>query len=789
MPLTTKMVLKAIADDASLKDLHRVLFIDAVKDEVILIPVNNDNKGWFIKRSFRTLSQELDPPEQGGLPKLTAVDLKPPPIQLLTDEEIKRRYPPQLPDPATADATVTEAPNPKKLSAPIQAREDRLELIRPLIYIDGDTRRPREDLFRKGYIADWIQKREQELGRKVKSHCYDCLRRYFMWGETEEALLGDYPNCGGKGKDHKPKAGKKCGRRNARFRAGETEHPGFSVAGDDKEKKRIQAFCAGKSAKDGSVQAWFDEYSAAFHHQSIRLVDGQEEIELKPDHERPTLDEFRYWANKAEQPHAAWTKRLTALENEQIQRAKFGVARDGLLRFGQLATLDLTSSDVHLTSIESKLKAAGVGSRIPVLDVFLEYSYGVHCCYGVHSPENALLALFIAFSSKEWLGKLLGLPFVNDKNFPLVVPETIFVDHDEFFSEESRQAAKHAGLNLVFPAPRRGDCKPTAEGDHRNNHADTGHRMTGTTHGRKRKPGEPDPVSEACWNILEWTRAEWRHRYLRNCVEPVPPEMITMEMRADKVHLEPTRINVARWMMNNGYAKCSTADPAKLAKFLLPQIRARATPEGVFLLRPDRGDADVFVKFVKYEYPLWLFQRWFGGPSKRHVDIMVRHNPYDPSSVYWVDPDLGVLQFQARWNDPLLANCCLEDLLRMQDEALLISLRRRQEVETARVNYNVQLRADDLTARARKKEELEAAPKKPTKKSLKQGIKQTQAVEKENLRELLKPPALSPPAVGETVAKREPVQMPAGTTCADPIKALMRKALQPTKEPETEEST
>lgn len=787
MPITIKMVLRPVADDSLLKGMHRVLFVDQKKDKVILIPVTSDNKGWFVERSFRALSQELEPSEATTLPKLSEVKLKLPAIQLLTDEEITRRYPSRLPDPAGVSTSDDAIAKHKKLSATIQARKDRLELIRPLIYVDGDMLRPREELFSDGYISRWITNRAKELGRKVKSHCYTCLRLYFVWGETENALLGDYHACGAKGVDRAPrKDNTKCGRRNTLFRAGETDHPGFSVAGNDMEKERIQAFCAGKSAKDGSVESWYDEYTAAFHHQSIRLVDGCEEIELKPPHERPTLDQFRYWANKAEEPHAAWHKRLTAQEYDQIQNPKFGTARDGLLRVGQLATLDLTSGDVHLTSVESKIKPAGIASRIPVLDVFLDLSLGVHCFYGRHSPLNALLALYIAFSSKGWLGERLGLPFVNDENFLLFVPESILVDHDEFFSNEAKLAAKNAGLNLVFPAPRRGDYKPTVEADHRNNHADTGHRMTGTTHGRKRKPGEPDPAIEACWDIQEFTRAEWRHRYHRNCMEPVPPEMITMEMRADKVHQEPTRINVARWLIRNGYAKCSTADPAKFVTYLLPRIRARATPEGVFLLRPDRGNADIFIELLKYEYPMWLFTRWFGGPSKRHFDIEVRHNPYDLSSVYWVDPDHGMQQFRLRTNDPLLTNHCLEDLLRIQDESKLIELRQRQATETARANYNVELKADDLTAQAQKKAELEAATEKPTKKALKQGIRQTQDAEKEKLRQFLAPPAMSPPAICRNAEKMNQAAETADRPIPDnPIRTLLRKALQSTKEPET----
>lgn len=787
MPLTIKMTFKAEASDSVPDGLYRVLHIVPEKDEVTLIPITNDCKGWLIKHSFRALNEELEPSDKNKVPGLKAVTVEAPSIHALSDEEITKRYPPQQPDDGEKDKKITPEKKKKLLSPPIQAREDRMKLIRSLIYVDGETRRPREELFEDGFIAAWIKQQVQKLGRNVKSQCYTCLRFYFMWGETENALLGGHPACGGKGKERAPsKPNSRCGRRNALFCAGMSDNPGFSVAGNDAEKARIQAFCAGKGIKDGPVEAWYNEYLGVFHHRSIHIVDNQEVVELKPDHEMPTLDQFRYWGNKADRMESAWIKRLTACEYEQKHLPRFGSANDGLSRFGQMATLDLTSADVQLTSIESKLKPAGVGNRIPVLDIFLNgWTYGVHNFYGRHSQENAMLALFIAFTSKKWLGERLGLHFLNDENFPPIVPEAIFVDHDEFFTQEAKVAARNAGLNLIFPEPKRGIRKPTVESDHRSAHAKTGHRVTGTTRGHRRKDGEPEAIIDSCWNIVEFMRADWRHRYIRNCVEHVAPEVITMEMRADNLHKEPTRINIVNWLMKNGYAKCSTADPVKLLTFLLPKIRARATPEGVFLLRPDRGNADECIKFVKYVYPLDLYQKWFGGPSKKVFDIVVRYNPYDPATIFFVDPDIGVQAFHAKWHDPALVNVCMEDLLRMKDEALHISLQNRHETLTAKVNFTLQMKADDMSARAQKQAELEALPKKPTKKSMRQGVKETQEAEKKKCRDLFMPPELKPSK--KEINHEEDAKKPADrqATSANPIKEQMRKTLKKITEEES----
>lgn len=771
MPILRKMVLKAVSKDSVLCGVHRVLYIDPENDKVILIPILANLKGWFHNVSLKALKNELDPVDPSQLKKVVEIDPKSkdinPPLAGLTDEEISKRYPAskrrgssKIYDDCQKNFVASkeglDAPGfarPKRdaeLSPAIAVREYRRSLVAPILYDSDNVKRSPDEIFARGFLAQAIKQRLNEIGECKRSYLYQCIRLYFIFGEAENALLGDYPDCGAQGKCRRPKLpNTKLGRWNSLFKDGQTTNKGFSLASNQQEKDRIQAFCAGKSAADGSVSRWYDEYLGIFHHKSIKIVDGEEVIELNSVEEMPTEDEFRDCIKKSEIVDAPWIKRLTAQEYEQKYLPQFGSAGDGISRFGQMATLDLTSTDVYLTTIASKLKLAGVASRIPTVDVLTGWTYGVHDFYGKHDEQNAFLSLYNAFTSKNWLGERLGLSFLNDDNFPVYVPESVFVDHDELFSEEGKLKAGHAGFNLVFPEPCRGNKKPTIESDHRNNHADTGHRITGTTMGRQRKRGEPDPRDEACWDILGMMRADWRHRYMRNCVEEVPAHLITQEMRLDKVHLEPTRIKVVKWLVDNGYSKCSVADPAKLAAFCLPKIRARAKPDGIYLLRPDCGDSSTFVKYVKYEFPMDCYRQWFGGPSQSGVDIIVGYHPYDLNAVHFAHPLFGVLQFAARWRDPSLKNTSMPDLLRNQDEALIIRLGRRSITQGARTNFTMSLTVENAAAKAQKETEIDAQPKPPTKQSMKRGVTENQAAEQELLEKELMPPGLKPASKSE----------------------------------------
>ena len=765
MALAHRMILMAISDMSILSGTNCVLHIEPLRDEVVLIPIRSDLRGWFQTCSFKALSEELEPSNPNAVPKIVKVDEHSkdflPPLVGLDDVEISKLYPPrdqrkikEKNDDRYGESPISkleadkiEVAFPKrdrKLSPVIAVRNYRELLIHSVLYHTNETKRSSDQLFEPGFIPEWIKQRLAEIGPSKRSYLYHCIRLYFVFGEDANALIGDYPECGAPGEVRKPKfPNTKLGRWNALYKSGTSTTKGFSLAGDDKEKERIEAFCVGKSPNDGPVLAWYDEYLAIFHHKSIQMIDGELVIELKPIEEMPTEDQFRDCIKKSGDVNAPWIQRLTAQEYEQNYLPQPGSATDGICKFGQLATLDLTSGDVYLRMRDDKLKAAGIASRIPTIDVLTGWTYGVHHFYGKHNEENALLAAYNAFTSKNWLGERLGLSFLNDESFPVFVPEAIFVDHDEFFTEGSKQKARHAGLNLIFPEANRGNKKPTIESDHRNNHADTGHRMSGTTKGRQRKKGEPNPEEEACWDIEGMMRADWRHRYMRNCVELVP-HLVTEEMRADGVHRNPVRLNIIKWYIDNGYAKCSVADTAKLAIFCLPKIRARAKPDGIYLLRPDCGDANIFVKYLKYEIPTDCYRIWFGGPTKDGIDLVVGHHPYDLNAIHFAHPQMGVLRFAAKWVDPALQNISMPDLMKRQDETVLISQIRRPETLQARVNFTMLMKAEDASAKAEKKAEIEAQPVPPTKKSLRQGVRENQNAEQERLRKDFMPPGLKP---------------------------------------------
>lgn len=799
--LLEKDVVRATCDKAFLPGMHRVLFIDAESDQVVVIPVTANGKGWLTRVSFSRLKGDLNPSE--GTPLLRIVQLKAPPAHGLSPEDAIARYPRRRQDTRSKESEADgegpwsfsaawpeggaemREPATGEVAALIAAR-DRCGLqINSLFNLPDGKQRSRKDVFSPGFIAGWIADQERCTGRRLKSQLYKLLRRFFMWGETPGALTPEFAACGAKGKCRKPRSpNTRLGRKNPLFKRKETPYPGFSLAGDEDEKERIRAFAAGKSAADGPVALWYREYLGSFYAKEIRVEDGEEKITLEEPHLMPTEDQFRDCITSDREGGerkvtAPWIKRLAPLEFEQEHSARFGSARDKTSRLGELATMDLTSGDVQLRAISNRRIPTGIGSRMPVIDVHTGFTLGVHDFYGTHRPRESLLALYNAATSKEELGKRLNLPFLNDRNFPPIIPNGVLVDHDEWFTQEGKDAAKSAGFNLVFPEPRMGIGKPTAESDHRSEHARTAHRMAGTTLGRKRKFGEPDRKKDACWNIIEVARASWRSRYYRNCKEGLPAERVPVPLRAEFPDRVFTRLDVVNWMLENGYSICSRPDPTKLVRFLLPTYAAKATPEGIFLLRADQGNSGAYVRGIKYEYPLDFYGRWFGGPVKRPLDLPVRAHPYALASAWFIDPDYGLIALTARWDDPTLINYSLYDLLQLQCDGHLASLRHRPQSISTEVNWTMQMIADDLTARAARRE-AEAGSNTSTADQQGElgGIKEAQEADTERLNALVDPVySRQPRSIGTAGANPPTSHKPAPSVSANPIRSRLRNII------------
>ena len=146
-----------------------------------------------------------------------------------------------------------------------------------------------------------------ERTKLTKTTIYKYLRRYWQGGQTKNALLPYFDQCGGKGQERKS-GERKRGRPSDLARI--TYQPtGVNVNADIQEyfQRGIKLFY--ENRKSRRLSEAFQLTLERFFHQGYELRDGVLVPILPPAEERPTLRQFRYWYEKGRDPIQAITSR------------------------------------------------------------------------------------------------------------------------------------------------------------------------------------------------------------------------------------------------------------------------------------------------------------------------------------------------------------------------------------------------------------------------------------------------------------------------------------------------
>jgi hypothetical protein len=715
--------IQGINKNSLIRGIHRILHVDpelplgngSATREVVTIPMNDKDGTWIERHSYIKLAADV------SAIRVAAAKVAQRPIQGLTpDEKLQAAYPPR---------------KGQTVSAPIRIRDFRKAQIRPIVFLDGkDTTKPTAELFGRRYLSKAIASRARELGSKGTCQLRKVLRCFFRYGSIPSALIGDYADCGNPGEERQQTT--KLGCKNSLVKAGEIDKAGVLMPDD--EKGRVALYWDNAIHKGTSVEEAWLLYCAIFHHESI-VIDstGAKHVVLNAPHLRLTLAQFRRWGPRKNREQEAWRKQISDLEYQNNHRPQRGAETDGICDVGKVASADGTPVDVNLVSIDDPLEGAGVGNRIVCRDLYVGLKLGAHFLYGKATGIDALQTLFVVGNTKDELGEKFGIPdWLNDRNFPPIIPAEFRVDHAEFYTEATRLAAKDCGVDLTYPGPCRGDQKGGIESDHHATHQQLDRRLPGANFGRQKKHGESNPRDGACLNIFQYERLWWKQAYYHNCVELVP-HLMSLELRqwvaTARTQFVPTRINIWNWARDRGYIgyRQYAPDLAMLIPHLLPPIKARVFKDGIRLLRPDTGDKPVLINALVYRSEYFYssgMDRLAGTP---HKDITVKYNSSKPDTIWICHKRDGLQAFSCASKDLiLLTECTLQDALNLADKDRLTRARLQSIEDDGKVELVIDRVAVVKSAKMAKAKAISDQPKKPTKKALREGIRPAQKREK-----------------------------------------------------------
>lgn len=246
-----------------------------------------------------------------------------------------------------------------------------------------------EKSFRTKLVKE-VQEKHQVTYPTVRKYLY----KYWSRGKTIDALLPDYKNSGGKGKDRK--AGKsKRGR-----------PPVYGVKGInvDEDTKRIFRLAIEKyylTSKQNSLTAAYKFMLKEFYVENIYYENGVEKVILKDKEAIPTLTQFKYWYQKEYNAPEVLIARKGEKRFNKDYRAILNTSQSEVFGPGSRYQIDATIADVYLVSEVNRNWIIGRPIVYMVMDVFSRMVVGMYV--GLEGPSwaGAMMAMTNVVADKK----------------------------------------------------------------------------------------------------------------------------------------------------------------------------------------------------------------------------------------------------------------------------------------------------------------------------------------------------------------------------------------------------
>lgn len=601
-------------------------------------------------------------------------------------------------------------------------------------------------------VAYLLVEKITEVSRRhgiSKPTIYSWLHRFWAGRECLNSLLPNTNRCGSPG-SRKKQTGRRLGRKSQRYKAGRVQSEGYSLKEGDPERLA----CGYALVKPGVTLR--DAYlltMGAYWSSPHQDECGKLQYELFPDHMRPTQPQFAYWGRKL---HGSPLRRKVMGLDRWLTStlAVAGSAQDQVHAVGQMAMIDSTSTDLYLTSMMSRHLVLPPMARTIVIEVRSTCAMGFHVGWEDPSSDTSLLAILCAAQDKKEIVARYGIDIELDE-WPGMLHRLYLADNGEMKSEAIKEAEKQFRFGVEFAKAYSGQSKSLVESSHHATHKALDHKLPGTTRGKQRKRGQPDPKSEALWNYGEYMPEFILELIAYNNQEV--PDLAPVDMV--RVGIAPTRINIFRWLRDHGVRADIGFDLDQLRAFTLPSYKAVFRRDGVHLLTEDGSTRIRGHRFFAEE--VVADARWQkAATDNRSVDLTVKLNPQDLTHV-WLPTEEGLVCLpNVQAEQALLDGLTLGDWKGFLGEEALRNDSGRQAKDQHELDKLVRRDKVSRAATAEKKKELQESSVAPTPVK-NQSLRQNKAQEKEHL----SPKTLT--GSGDTGSEKIPPASPSAPDAAE----------------------
>lgn len=452
---------------------------------------------------------------------------------------------------------------------------------------------------------------------------YQKLRRYWQRGQTINALLPDYANSGGKGKNRSSQEGVKRGR--PRLYG---EQSGLNINPEIRKVFRVAVLRYYVSDKKFTFKGAFDQMIKEFFCQ--RTIDPETGVVTHtPNIEVaetgfPTFAQFSYWLDQDNDRLEIKRKRMTPRMYDKDFRGLTGTSTAESWGPAARYQIDATIADVFLVSRMDRNKIIGRPVLYIVIDAFSRMITGVYV--GLEGPSwvGAMMALANTASDKQAFCKKYGR-IIEPEDWPChYLPAVLLGDRGEIEASAIETLINNFNVAVENAAAYRADWKgiveqrfkliPSKFKPYVPGYIDTDYRIRGGN----------DYRLDAVLNLDEFTKIIIECVLYYNNHHEIKNYDKDQDLAADNIATIP--IDLWEWGIANRSGSLR-AYPEDLVRFsLLPVAQATVTLNGIRLYG------------VFYTCPKAIHERWFDrARQKGNWVVRVSYDPRDQDEIYLHD--------------------------------------------------------------------------------------------------------------------------------------------------------
>jgi Mu transposase, C-terminal len=557
--------------------------------------------------------------------------------------------------------------------------------------------------------------REQQISEIVeqtglgKTKIKKILSRYWQRGMSKNAMIPDYSNSGGRGKE-KTLSSKKVGRPRRVTVSGEYQ-TGINIT----EEVKLQFENAiNKYYRKTNNYTLTDVYHFILRdfYSDRYKENGELKYRVWEVNRIPSYDQFYYWFKKFEDPKKDIQSRISAKEFELKNRPLVSNSKSETNGPGTRFQIDATIADIYLVSSLDINRIIGRPVIYAVLDVYSRIITGLYV--GLEGPSwlGAMMALDNMVADKVEFCKKYNID-IEEEQWPTHhLPELMIADRGEFEGYSVENLINNLNIKIENTTAYRGDLKGIVERKFRTLNGKVKQKAPGAIQKEYRERGDRDYRLDATLNLKEFTAIiitlvlHYNHKIIEKY--PMEKEMITDS-------IVPTPINLWNWGIKNRKGRLRTIDRNIFRLNVLPRGNATISRAGIKF------------KNLFYGSRQALEEQWYLKLKNKSIEIV-----YDPRNVEKIYiPHDGGMDFEVcsllepsyQYKHDFLEEIIFQQQLRNELEEI-------ERSEQVQLTINTDAMLEDIINKAKKKKK-QSRHQTTSKKEKLASIRDNKAFEKE----------------------------------------------------------